>query len=579
MSAQPAKPPRMRTPRPPPKRAPAPDQFPETAAENAAATEAVGSPSLTGVVREVGATFTQLRALGRSGRNLAVELAKVANGSSAITPAKKDWRFQDPSWTENSGYRRISQSYLAGCAFIDELLDERDSGGHDTMTARFALNLITSAVAPTNTLLGNPAAIKRALETNGRSLVRGARNWADVLRGTTGACRPRRTGPRSRWGAAWPRRRVESSIATPAARCCSTPRSPSRSASGRCSSCPPPIGRFYFLDLRPGRSFVEYAVGRGLQTFMLSWRNPTKEQGDWDLDAYAGRVLSAVDTVREVTGSPDVNVIGFCAGGIINSGVLNHLAATGDDRIHTASFAVTLLDFGQRPSRRSSSHRSCCRSLARWNSARAGVISARDMGAVFTLMRPNDLVWNYWVNNYLMGKTPPVFDILAWNADGTNLPAALHRQFLDMFETNSLCHPGSMNVLGTPVDLATIKVPTFVTGAMTDHLTPWKGCYRTTQLLSGPTTFVLSNTGHIQSLVNPPGNPKASFFAGPEPGPDPHAWLAAAEQQPGTWWPHWADWVVERSGAEVAAPPEAGSELHPPREPAPGLYVLDQVAG
>jgi polyhydroxyalkanoate synthase len=339
---------------------------------------------------------------------------------------------------------------------------------------------------------------------------------------------------------------------------------------------PPPIGRFYFLDLRPGRSFVEYAVGRGVQTFMLSWRNPTPQQADWDLDTYASRALSAIDTVREVTGSPDVDVIGFCAGGIITTTVLNHLAFIGDDRVASASYAVTLHDFGQ-PAPISAFSSPRLLALARWNSRRAGVISARSMGAVFTWMRPNELVWNYWVNNYLMGNPPPVFDILAWNADGTNLPAALHLQFLRIFQQNVLCEPGGMTVLGTPVDLSRITVPTYVTGGVTDHLTPWQGCYRTTQLLSGPMTFVLSNAGHIQSLVNPPGNPKATYHAGGEPGPDPQQWLAESGKVSGTWWEHWADWLLERSGDQVAAPKMLGGGGHPARDQAPGLYVRDRL--
>ena len=337
---------------------------------------------------------------------------------------------------------------------------------------------------------------------------------------------------------------------------------------------PPPIGRFYFLDLRPGRSFVEYSVSRGLQTFMLSWRNPSKDQGDWNLDNYAARILSAIDAVREVTGSEDVDIIGFCAGGILQTLLLNHLAAQNDNRVHSASYAVTLLDFGQTaPIRAFSSPKLLA--VARWNSGRSGIISARNMGAVFTWMRPNELVWNYWVNNYLMGNNPPVFDILAWNADGTNLPGALHKQFLDIFENNSLCEPGRITVLGTPVDLSTVTVPTFVTGGTTDHLTPWKGCYRTTQLMSGPSTFVLSNAGHIQSLVNPPGNPKATYFSGGELGNDAQGWLDGSEKHSGTWWDHWADWVIEHSEETVPAPTRLGSDDHPAREDAPGLYVRD----
>jgi polyhydroxyalkanoate synthase len=267
-----------------------------------------------------------------------------------------------------------------------------------------------------------------------------------------------------------------------------------------------------------------------------------------------------------------VNVIGFCAGGIINSGVLNHLAATADTRIHSASFAVTMLDFAQRAPIQAFSNAKLI-SFARARSRRAGVIAARDMGAAFTLMRPNDLIWNYWVNNYLMGQDPPVFDILSWNADGTNLPAALHLQFLDIFETNTLCQPGAIKVLDTPVDLTSIKVPTFATGAITDHLTPWKGCYRTTQRLSGPMTFVLSNSGHIQSLVNPPGNPKASYYTGQPPGQDADEWLATATRHTGSWWQEWADWITPHSGAQRPAPQSAGSPTYEATTAAPGDYV------
>ncbi len=215
---------------------------------------------------------------------------------------------------------------------------------------------------------------------------------------------------------------------------------------------PPPINRFYVVDLSPGRSFVEYAVKNGISTYLLSWRNPTVEQGDWNLDSYARRVNDAIDTVREVSGSDDVNVIGFCAGGIITTTLLNHLAAIGDERVHSMSYAVTLLDFefGDRAPINAMSSAHLLR-FAQARSRRKGLISSRQMGAAFTWMRPDDLVWNYWVNNYLMGDKPPAFDVLAWNADGTNLPGALHCEFLDIFANNGLAKPGAVTVLGTPL--------------------------------------------------------------------------------------------------------------------------------
>jgi polyhydroxyalkanoate synthase len=256
--------------------------------------------------------------------------------------------------------------------------------------------------------------------------------------------------------------------------------------------------------------------------------------------------------------------------------VLNHLASVDDRSVHSASFAVTLLDFDS-PAPIGAFSGKGVLGLARRVSKGLGVLPAKGLGSLFSWMRPDDLVFNYVVNQWLMGEAPPAFDVLEWNADGTNLPAALHDQFLDVFRDNSLVRPGALTVLGTPVDLANITVPTFVTGAATDHITPWTGCYRTTQLMSGPSTFVLSSSGHIQSLVNPPGNPKSAHWVGGTPGVDPEDWKASAERRTGTWWTTWAAWAIEKSGDEVPAPEWLGSDVHLPLEKAPGSYVADRV--
>jgi len=561
---------------------PAEDQHPEPknpttagAAEAVVGTDPVALPSVVDAAGELVRALATGVALNRMGGKLAREMLRILLGSTAIAPDRKDWRFTDPTWSENPLYRRLAQTYLAGCNTLHEVLDELERAGQPTTRARFLLTILETAAAPTNTLLGNPAALKRSLETGGLSLLRGMKNCLSDLRHNGGMPSTVERGALEvgRNLALTPGVVVDRDSYAELIQY--TPTTDTVHARP-ILIVPPPIGRYYFLDLRPGRSFTEYAVSRGLQTFILSWRNPGKEEQDWDLDTYARRVLDAIDTVREISGSPDVNTIGFCAGGILMTLVLNHLAAIGDDRVHTASYAVTLLDLGQTaPISAFSSSRLLA--LARWNSSRAGLISARDMGKAFTWMRPNDLVWNYWVNNYLMGNKPPVFDILAWNADGTNLPAALHRQFLDLFEHNLLCKPGALTALGSPIDLRRIRVPTFVTGATTDHLTPWTGCYRTTQLLGGPSTFVLSNAGHIQSLVNPPGNPKATYLAGGAPVPDPEVWLTKAEKHPGTWWTYWADWVSGRSAESVPRPSSLGSANYPARDEAPGLYVRDLV--
>ena len=518
------------------------------------------------------------RALASETAQLGRDLASIARGTDRIAPEPKDQRFADEAWTSNPAYRRLGQAYLAWGSSLTRLIDRYEAEGahwQDVQRARFAVNALTSGMAPTNTLLGNPAALKRAVDTRGRSVVRGVGNLLGDLRKNGGM--PTQTD-RSAYGVGRNLGTTKGSVVyrDDVIELIQYQPATAQVRERPLVVVPPMIGRFYFLDLRPGRSFVEYAVSQGLQVFMISWRNPTRAQAGWNLDTYAERVRRAIGVAREITGSPDVNTLGFCAGGIVQTTLLNHLAAIGDQSVHSASYAVTLLDFDGRAPLGAFSGRRLL-DVARLSSRARGVISARSMGSTFSWMRPDDLVYNYLVRQWLMGEDPPAFDILAWNADGTNMPAALHEQFLQIFRDNTLVRPGAMTVLGTPVDLASITVPTFVTGALTDHLTPWTGCYRTTQLLSGPSTFVLSSSGHIQSLVNPPGNPKASYFTGGEAGPDPEDWRASAEQRTGSWWESWAPWTVERSGDLVAAPTSLGSAVHAPSEAAPGRYVLDRV--
>ena len=539
---------------------------------------AVGIPSLGGLAKGLLSAFARPLPVVRQVGRLAEDLARVGRGTEAFTPSPKDRRFADPTWRDNPLYRRWGQGYVALGQALTQLVNELEAGGaewHEVERARFAMNALTSALAPTNLLPGNPAALKRAFDTGGRSLVRGARHFATDVRHNGGM--PAQTD-RTAF-------RVGTDLAlTPGAVVHRSPvvevlqYAPTTETVRRrpVLVIPPPIGRFYFLDLRPGRSFVEHAVSRGLQVFLISWRNPGPDQAQWDLDTYASEIERAVEVVKEVTGSPDIDTLGFCAGGILQTTVLNRQAATGDTSIATASYGVTLLDFDDRaPLGAFSSPRLL--EMAGSGSRRKGVITARSLGTVFSWMRPDDLVFNYLVSGWLMGEDPPVFDILAWNADGTNLPARLHQQFLDVFRTNALCHPGTLTVLGSPVDLSTITLPTFVTGGTTDHLTPWTGCYRTTTELGGPSTFVLSNAGHIASLVNPPGNPKASYYEGGPAGAEPQDWLAGARQQQGSWWDAWASWEWERSGDERPATTQLGSALHPPLEAAPGGYVVDRV--
>jgi polyhydroxyalkanoate synthase subunit PhaC len=516
-------------------------------------------------------TFTSGPRLARTSAKLGVELARIAAGRSDVEPAAGDWRFSDATWSENSAFRAMKRAYVAWSEAVMEVAADPKLDWRAGERANFAATVLTSALAPTNFLPTNPAAIKRAFETAGTSIVRGVRNLVQDIRNNGGMPSQVKQGELE----------VGRDLAvTPGAvvyrdERCEVIRYQPTTPTVRPRPVvivTPQINKYYFLDLQPGRSFVEYEVSRGIQVFMISWRNPLPEHASWGLDEYVTTLVAVIDAVRSLTDSDDVDLFGFCAGGITTTPLLAHLAASDATRVATASFSVTLLDFDV-PALIGMLSTPSLLSVSKWNSRRVGVLDGRALGRIFSWFRPNDLVWNYWVNNYLLGNDPPVFDILAWNADPTNLPARLHTQFLEIFGDNLLCKPGTVSVLGTPVDLSQIKVETYVTGATTDHLTPWKGCYRTTQLLNGPSTFVLSHAGHIQAQVNPPGNPKAFYYAGPEPGPDPEAWMGAAERRPGTWWEHWADWALERCPANAAAPAALGNTEYPVLTQAPGTYV------
>ena len=445
----------------------------ERVADAVQSAEMAGGFGVDDAARALWRTARRTPGLTRRAGSLGLEAAKVVAGRSDVGPAKGDWRFKDETWTSNPAYRRLMQFYLAWSETLAEAVADADVDWRDAERARFLVEILTSTAAPTNALLGNPAALKHAFETHGLSLVRGTRSLVrDVVHnggmprtvdssgfelGRNLAATP---------GAVVYREDVCEVIQyTP-----STPEVRSRPV----LLVPPQINKYYFMDLAPGRSFIEYQVSQGLTLFAISWRNPGPEQRDWDLDLYAAAVERVIDVVRDIARSEDVNTLSLCAGGILTSAVLNHLAVENDPRVKSASFGVTLLDFSVRAPI-GMFRTAPVLSLGRRKSRRAGVLDGGGLGAVFSWLRPNDLVWNYWVNNYLMGKSPPQFDILAWNADSSDLPAALHRQFLDIFEKNALAR-GELEVLGNRVDLSRLSLDTYVTGATTDHLTPWKAC-------------------------------------------------------------------------------------------------------
>jgi polyhydroxyalkanoate synthase len=512
------------------------------------------------------------RTVARKSAGLAVELARIGLGRVPVDYAPRDWRFANAAWSESPVFRRLGQSYLAWHEAMHELVDEADLDWRTEARARFAMTLLTTAAAPSNFVLTNPDALERAFETGGASLARGLRNIGRDLVENKGM-------PRS----------VDRSHFVVGVNQAATPGSvvyrddvlelvqydpTTPTVFARASVViPPQINRFYVMDMAPGRSFVEHAVSQGIQTFMVSWRNPTREQGHWNLDTYLISLEAALEVVADITGVADANVVGVCAGGITTAAYLGYLAAIGERRVHSVSFAVTLLDFSQPTALGMLSNPEIVGNAVA-ESSRGGVLDGHSLGNLFAALRPNELVWNYWVANNLLGNDPPRFDILAWNADTTRMPAALHADFLTVFLDDDLAK-GKLHALGCPVDLAAVEIDSFVVAGATDHLTPWRSCYATTQLLGGSSEFVLCSSGHVQSLVNPAGNTKMSYLLGDEPGPDPDAWRAAATSHPGSWWERWVEWVSARSGPRRSAPKRRGSRAHVPLDLAPGRYVLE----
>jgi polyhydroxyalkanoate synthase subunit PhaC len=511
--------------------------------------------------------------VSRSGE-LVRELGRIAAGRSELAPGRKDKRFADPAWTGNPLLRRAMQAHLASARTAWELIDDAHLDWKDDERIRFTATNLVDALAPSNVPVINPLAWKAVIDTGGRNVVRGARRFARDLASPPRV--PSMVEPDAFTVG-------EDLAVTPGVVVLRTPvfeliRYRPTTETVRevpLLMVPPTINKYYIADLAPGRSIVEQYVASGQQVFMISWRNPDQRHADWGLDTYGQAILDAMDAVERATGSERVALQAFCSGGIITAMVLAHLAATGrQDRVSAVSFAVTVLDWARAGTVSALVDEGEARAAVE-RSRRKGYLDGAQLAEVFAWLRPNDLIWNYWVNNYLQGNPPPTFDILYWNADTTRMSAGLHRDFIDVALGNALSEPGRATMLGTPVDLSTVTTDAYVTAGIADHLCPWQACYRTTQMLGGESRFILSTSGHIASLVNPPGNPKATFQVAAATPPDPQEWLAGATTEKGSWWPDYISWLGQRSGEEVPAPTDLGGGLEVLGD-APGTYVFDR---
>ena len=489
---------------------------------------------------------------------------------SDLRPDPDDRRFSDPAWKLNPIYRRYQQAYLAWRKELHDWLETSNLPADDIRRGHFILNLLTEAMAPTNSL-ANPAAVKRLFETGGASLLKGLSQLSrdmvsngglpsQVNKAAFEVGRNLGTTPGS---VVFRNELLELIQYQP-----TTEQVHTRPV----LVVPPQINKFYIFDLSPDKSLARFSLDSGLQTFIISWRNPTRQHSHWDLNRYIEALKEAVDAVLAITGSPDLNMLGACSGGVTAAVLLGHYDALGDNRIKALTLMVSVLDTDF-DSQYALFVDDKTLDAAKRRSSEAGVLEGRDLARVFAWMRPNDLIWNYWVNNYLLGNLPPEFDILYWNNDTTRLPAGLHHDMIELFRNNPLRTPGALEVCGTPIDLKSIEAEVFCIAGTTDHITPWQASYRSARLFGEHCEFVLSNSGHIQSILNPPGNPKARFLHGAALEEDPDAWKAGATEQRDSWWLYWRDWLQARSGELKKAPRRTGNRAFPAAEPAPGTYV------
>jgi polyhydroxyalkanoate synthase len=531
-------------------------------------------PGMSGVRFTAGLARRPQRVAGRA-LGLTAELAKIAAGRSELEPHEKDRRFSEEGWAKNPALKRTLQSYLAMGAAARGLVEDAGLDWGDGQRMGFIVDNIVEASAPSNNPLLNPKVLKRIIDTGGGNLVEGGRRF---VRDFTSAPRvPSMVEPDAF--------EVGTDLAvTPGSVVLRTdvfeliqytPQT-TKVRSVPLLIVPPTINKYYVIDLAEQRSLVEHLVAGGQQVYCISWRNPDARHADWGVDTYGQAILEAMEASQKIARQDQVALLGICSGGMLASMVLAHLAETGDlGRVAAFSLAVTVLDQNQAglPSALLSEEAAAASTKA---SKEKGYLDGRVLAEVFAWLRPNDLIWNYWVNNYLLGYPPKAFDILYWNADPVRMTAAMHRDFMELAITNGLTEAGKSRMLGTKLDLGKVDTDTYVVAGIADHLCKWQSCYATTQLFGGDTKFVLSTSGHIAAMVNPPGNPKASFQTASSNPADAQEWLESAGKVKGSWWDDYVDWLAERTGPERNKPTRVGSAAYEPICDAPGTYVLDR---
>ncbi len=497
------------------------------------------------------------------------------DSTPVIQADPKDRRFRDDAWNDNEIFDFIKQSYLLSARYVQDVVREADGlDAHTAQKVDFYARQFIDAMSPSNFLLTNPEVLRKTAETGGENLIKGLHNLLTDLERGKGQLRIKMTDMEAF--------RVGENIAV-------TPGkvvyqndlmqliqyAPATDKVFRrpLLIIPPWINKFYILDLRPRNSFIRWAVAHGHTVFVVSWVNPDETLAEKGFDDYMREgVLDALDAIEAATGEKDCNVIGYCLGGTLLGSTLAWMAAHGDGRIKSATFFVTLLDFRESGELNVFIDEEQIKALEE-KMHRRGYLEGTEMATTFNMLRANDLIWSFVVNNYLLGNDPFPFDLLYWNADSTRMPARMHSFYLrNMYQENLLAQPGGISLAGTPIDLGRVKVPAYFLSTREDHIAPWRATYRGTHLLGGKNRFVLAASGHIAGVVNPPEGGKYSHWINTELPEDPEEWFRGATEMAGSWWPDWQRWITALDKRQVKARTPGDGRLKP-IEDAPGSYV------
>jgi polyhydroxyalkanoate synthase len=493
-----------------------------------------------------------------------------------VIPAKSDKRFRDPAWQEGTIFDFIKQSYLLSARWMQSVV--KDVEGLDEKTAQkvdFYTRQFVDAVAPSNFILTNPEVLKTTLETGGENLVKGLENLLDDLERGKGQLLIKMTDPDAfhlgKNIAVTPGKVIHQSELVQLIQYTPTTETVHKRP---LIIIPPWINKFYILDLRPENSFVRWAVDQGHTVFMVSWINPDADQAKITFDDYLKQgFLDVLELVEQATGERKSNLIGYCLGGTLLACGMAVLAARKQQkRVASATYFVTLTDFSDVGEVRVFIDEAQLAAMDE-KMQNQGYMDARDLHSTFNMLRANDLIWSFVVNNYLLGKEPFPFDLLYWNSDSTRMPAAMHSFYLHkMYQENLLAAPGGITLQGEAIDLARIKRPSYIAAAREDHIAPWRTVYAGSRFYRGTRRFVLAASGHIAGMINPPAANKYEYWTNEDQPPDPDDWMEGAEQHAGSWWLDWQNWIAGYQGAEVPARIPGDGKLAV-IEDAPGSYV------